>query len=375
VTLAEFQTAWKLKYTDPNTLGPMGYYATGNSQYIQVTCPFCVRRFRDRTPDRGHHLNVHYEKEWFKCLRCNSRGPLESLIGKQRLKETPKSGVYIFDPNKVVSTRPKTVDLSGSSCKPGNVIAPLTSIPKHHPAWEYLVSEGFTRPQITELASIYGIYVCLHGKAFCGDSGNTTTNRLIFQIQEGKKILGWQARWLPTQWPPSEEDKAASKLFQKYLISPGLRKEYLLYNWDLAQEWDTWVIVEGIKKVWKTGPYAMANFGVGSNGVPPEGLPRDAYSKFWTVRLANSKRRVVFLYDKGAENQAEEHVKNVNELGGNASAAFLPEDGADDLDDYQTPEIRRVILDHLGYLPKKIKPEQLVIQPRNSENKSNSEQP
>ena len=332
-------------------------YAAKSSQYVRGTCPYCAKtRFG---PDTNHHLHVHYEQEWFKCQRCGQSGSLAWLLGQWEPKKKPEAwktfkiteGDQSLNPALLARSR----GLEASRTKPG-ICVPLAEVDRHHPAWQYLLSEGFTASRLLALAEIYGIHVCIQGRQFTSRPENTTTGRLIFEIREEGTLYGWQARWLPSKWPPSPEDAKMSKLVQKYLISPGLKKSHILYNWDIAQDYDMWVVVEGVKKVWKTGPFALATFGVGNNTTPPEASSQEAYNEFWSVRLARGNRPVVLLYDRGAWTQAQTHAEGLKTMGADVVAAPLPEGRPDDLDGYMTPEILQIIKNTTGRLPQKILP-------------------
>lgn len=230
----------------------------------------------------------------------------------------------------------------------------MDALRRSHPAWQYLMAEGFTVHDIERICETYGVHYCIQGISMTENPENTTTGRLIFEIQEGGILYGWQARWLPESWPPKEEDKAKAKRVEKYLFSPGFRKSHILYNWDAAQAYDTWAVVEGAKKVWKAGPYALASFGIGNSPHPPADAAGEAYEKHWAVRLAKSGRKIAIIYDKGAEEQASLHAAVIREMGGDATAATLPEHGPADLDNYMREEILQIVKKTCGRLPRRI---------------------
>lgn len=310
-------------------------------------------------PDRNHHCHVHFEPEWFKCHRCGKSGSIAYLLNlKTPLKKESEWKSYRSTSesqklNPLLSARQR--GLETSKTKPG-ITVPIEAVKRNHPAWQYLFSEGFTENKILKEAETHGIYLCTQGIPLTSDAANTTTNRLIFDIKEGNKSYGWQARWLPSHWPKTQADLHEEAQVQKYLISPGLKKSYLLYNWTQAQLWDTWIIVEGIKKVWKTGGFALANFGISSNPNPPEELPKNIKDQFWSMRLLNGNRPVGLLYDKEAFPKAQKDAQLLTNIGIKCKAIPLPDNGYRDLDAYSTPEIRQIIKNSLGYLPKTIPP-------------------
>lgn len=360
MTHEAFLAAWKEKYPAISTLldaGTSHLYAAKASPYVKGTCPYCAKT--KLGPDTNHHLHVHYEQEWFKCVRCGESGTLSWLLGIWKGPKPPptkwkeyRSNTENQNLDPVLQARAR--GLEASKVKPG-ICVPLADAKRSHPGWQYLISEGFSQQKLLELAETYGIHLCVQGRDFTSKPGNTTTDRLIFEIREGTTLLGWQARWLPEHWPPTPEDINQGKQVQKYLISPGLKKSHLLYNWTIAQSYDMWVVVEGIKKVWKAGPFSMAVLGVGNNVRPPDEETGDGRKDFWSVRLASGNRPVVLLYDRGAWDQAQIHAAGLREMGVEAIAAPLPEGRPDDLDGYLTPEILQIVKNTMGRLPKKIR--------------------
>ena len=356
MTLQTFLTHWKITYPERDTLlnqGETRFYESQGSQYVITRCPYCKNS--PKGPDKKHHCHVHFETEWFKCHRCGTSGSLGYLLHLQTppTKETEWTQ-YTSTPesrktNPVLSARQR--GLETTKFKPGITI-PLEAVPRKNPAWKYLLSEGFSEKKLLMEAETHGIYLCEQGIQLTDNPLNTTTNRIIFDIKEGDKSYGWQARWLPKHWPKTKEDEHEETLIQKYLISPGLKKSYILYNWTQAQLWDTWIVVEGIKKVWKTGGFALAGFGIGNNPKPPEDLPENVRNQFWSVRLLQGQRPIGLLYDKDATDQAILHAEKLRILGVDCTPIPLPSSGPKDLDAYTTPEIRQLIKNTMGRLPK-----------------------
>jgi hypothetical protein len=355
----QFLSQWRDRHN--GTLPPLNngeefFYPGWASTYVRVGCPFCPKKGKGK--DTSHHLHVHFERDCFKCMRCGTSGSTEFLLGRKRPKPTawktytsrpenhkPNPAVLLFnqgpEPNR---TRPGTC-------------GHLRGLRRNHPAWQYLLKEGFTVREIEAVADKYHLGFCHSGRQMTHNPENTTTGRLIIPIIEAATHYGWQARWLPSQWPPTQEDNAKEALVDKYLFSPGFKKTHILYNWDEAQNWDMWVVVEGAKKVWKTGGFALATFGIGNNPTPPQDASGDAHDKHWAVRLAHSKRKIVLLYDKGteAEEAAQNHARAIQTLGGEIQIAKLPAQGPDDLDRYSQVDILNIIKTTCKRLPKRVR--------------------
>jgi hypothetical protein len=362
VKLEEFLGCWSKLHPKSDSVldgGEPRFYPSQGSYYVQVNCPYCQKA--GKSPDTHHHCYVHYELGWFKCFRCNQHGTVDYLLGrsKKKLKKDPAQAwtTYTSTPESRVSD-PRLLNrargLETSKVKPGATVT-LDSIPKSHPAWQYLLSEGFNAEEISALSEKYGIYYCIQGKQFTSNPENSTTGRLIWEIREGGELYGWQARWVPSHWPPTKEDNELEARIDKYIISPGLRKSFILYNWDFAQAWDAWVLVEGAKKVWKAGEFALASFGISNNPRVPADLQGQGLDQYWSMRLKKGNRPVIILYDRDGFSTAQSHEKALREMGVNAKAVSLPENGPNDLDNSSTFEIRQLIKTHLGRLPRLIK--------------------
>lgn len=360
--LEEFLRDWTQKNPRPDSIldrGEPRFYPSQGSYYVQVNCPLCTKT--GKTPDTSHHCYVHYELGWFKCFRCSAQGSIDYLLGRKKQTKATNSqpkpwSSYTSTPETRVAD-PRLINrakgLEGSKIKPGVTIT-LENIPKSHPAWQYLLSEGFSLQEISSLSEKYGIYYCMQGRQFTSNPENTTTGRIIWEIREAGHLYGWQARWIPSHWPPTQEDKEIQQRTDKYIISPGLKKSFILYNWDYAQRWDAWVLVEGAKKVWKTGEFALASFGISNNPKPPEDLQGSSLDQYWSMRLKNGNRPVLMLYDKDGFSTSLSHEKALREMGVEALAISLPENGPNDLDSYNKFEIKQIIKNQFGRLPKLI---------------------
>lgn len=359
MTPKEFLTQWRLDYPE-NTVFQNGETSSwSGGEYIRVQCPFC-KNHPKIGPDKGHHAHVH--ENWFKCQRCGTKGGLAYLLGRDLPKgEDPSK----WETHQVASQRgpkreKKLVDLFGgpaAKSSPGSTIW-LGDLPKKHRAWQYLLSEQFSVEEIESLLKIFPIHYCTEGKPFTKNPANTTTNRLIFTIREANQQIGWQARWLPDNWPPSPEDIAKGKKEDRYITSPGFKKSFTLYNIENALNWDTIVVVEGIKKVWKAGLFSVGTLGIGNEIDPPEGLSNQDSSRFWINRLTQASlegREILFLYDRSGLSNAVLHSETINQRGGNSRIILLEQGKPDDVDAYFRPEIAQLLLKRTGKLPKPLK--------------------
>jgi hypothetical protein len=320
---------------------------------IRVTCPCC--RKTPLGPDRNHHGHVHLADgcERLYCVRCGANRPLKTLLGPAIALIAPPrrcAGAAAEAPR---PRRPLTPQAGVG--RPGTT-RPLNQLGRGHVAWQYLFSEGFTEAQIRRAAQIHPIHFCLHGRPLKSNPQDSTTGRLVFFITENGKVIGWQARWLPSAWPPPEAELAEFKARRqaKYITSPGFPRGFTLYNWDQARGFDAVVVVEGIKKVWRTGPYAVATLGIQLPERPPAGATPAETEAFWLHRLARVPQ-VAFLFDRGAEFKAYRYAARLIQLGQpKVCVVSLPDDGPKDLDEYPSAQIAWLLKAALGRLPAKV---------------------
>lgn len=366
MTEQEFIELWRVKYSKSDSLystTPTSHASSGD--YFRVKCPYCEKRNPELGPDKNHHCHVHFKEEYYRCMRCGARAPvLSSLLGLSddyKALNQKKWDSYRVTEEEEQRARKKLLHFNRikSKSKPGQLIS-LLDLPATHVAMQYLKSEGFSYKEVRRLCSEYGIFYCNQGKPFTDKPLNTTTHRLIFPIECDGESVGWQARWLPkTSWPPSPEEQKILKqkpsLLDKYITSPGMKKSYLPYNWEKAKNWDTIVVVEGIKKVWKTGPFSIGILGISSANQAPEGTLDAIAKKHWIERLKQARKPVWFLFDRNGVSNALEYAQTLSSFGIQARVCALPEGMPDDLDDYKQHQILKILLDRFGNLPKIIK--------------------
>ncbi len=135
---------------------------------------------------------------------------------------------------------------------PGKNLIPVNQLPEEHPAIRFLYKD-----YLFDLQRYYQDY----GIVFCsGDSGVvfnsrpfiTSAERLIFPVWFKKELVGWQMRSLPgTTYGDRTDVVKYYHLFNKGSV---------LFNYDLAKQFDTVILVEGVKKALKL-PNAVACFG------------------------------------------------------------------------------------------------------------------
>lgn len=334
-----FMAQWSkptANYRDPHTVHHPRF-----GEVWHIKCPFCEKRRPDLGPDKGFHCMVRLEPEKFSCIRCGTNGGIKFLISNGNVEsEVPDiEGEY----QKIQSQKPKSYGWDiGMTIR-------ISGLDKTHVAWEFLRKDGFTDNQIEYISDIFGILYCPKGKQVGRHESNTTSHRLIFPLRgEGGEMSNWQARWLPSAMETQDEEwKIAKKLkTSKYLISPGFQKMRFPYNKKEAWENESIVVVEGVKKVWKTGPFSIGTFGMQAGSPPPPDKLNPETRPWFADALAEGKR-LIFLFDRSGMQSAMELALWYVSHGGNAHVVPLPQDGPDDLDDYSTHQIHAMLREYI----------------------------
>lgn len=361
MTLEQFQ--WKFSRPishyelDKFTLTPLIHQSLRMGPQIHVHCPHCHILAPQRGPDTNHHCYVSLELEVYHCMRCGDSGSLSFLFSAKTDRQILAHHQHLKAGSKFSPLRTKRpthfLQTHGPAKSAGRLSAgqtiPLKALPLKHVAWQYLLSEKFTKEQLDDVLAAFRVYYCEKGRQIGNNPANTTTGRLIFEISHEGQIVGWQARWLPAAWPPKAEEIAAFKRdrIQKYVLNPGFLKNSFPYNYDLAIQADKVIAVEGVKKVWKTGPNAIGTFGIQFTlpAIPspdsaltlPHHPPNEAT---WLEKLIARKKELYLLFDRNGQKEAETTLEWYRQAGGRGQIVTLPKYGPDDLDDYTREEIK-----------------------------------
>ena len=95
--------------------------------------------------------------------------------------------------------------------------------------------------------------VCRVSSCFESDARyRPAANRIMIPIWFDGKFVGWQARYIGE--PPDRRTP-------KYYTCPGMHKGQILYNFDAARRYPFVAVTEGVTKVWRFGPEAIALLG------------------------------------------------------------------------------------------------------------------
>jgi hypothetical protein len=167
---------------------------------------------------------------------------------------------------------------------PGRVV-PLHELPDGHPARAYVAARRYDPDWLGRHLGVGALE-----RADWPDY-EWLVGRLVIPVFDAGACVGWQARAL---WPHKV----------KYYTADGMNRGGCLYNVDSARRFGHAVVVEGVTKVWRYGPEAVATFGNAVTGNQLARLtawpvvvvmldPNAAESSAKTVRSLSTVRRVL----------------------------------------------------------------------------------
>ena len=219
-----------------------------SGEYYRVNCPFCgdtkkrlwINHMYGQTdPGNGRPM-------WW-LATCYNESCLRDFENGKRLREA----IFGFE-NHNTRDREHFEVLQGEVFDgtlgpvewPGEVL-PLADLPDNHPAVEWL---AFEKRYTREMMRRYQLQYCIGAKAQYG----TAQNRIVFPVIMENQLVGWQCRYVgTTNW----------KLTPKYYTLPGMKKRFILYNFDLARQMPCVVVCEGPTSANAVGDHAVALFG------------------------------------------------------------------------------------------------------------------
>lgn len=238
----------------------------GGEEYA-VCCPMCGdRRFRFSV---NHTYGTMVEGQMLTHLahcwneQCERRGLREDLF--RRWEDYTAYGISSRTAASVAAEKqlqPLTVSNVVDECSSRFMrlgrVELLASLPASHPAREYVDRRGFDS---TTYGKAYSLGVSFDQTY----QARWALNRLIVPIWMLGKQVGWQARVIEGFTPLTpDENRGKSWPYKepKYWTSPGMRKSFLLYNYDVAQRYRNLVVIlEGVTDVWRVGGCAAGLFG------------------------------------------------------------------------------------------------------------------
>lgn len=215
--------------------------AGGSGEEYLVCCPFCNdKRFRLSINHRWGVYDPQCNGRNLHLAICYNEDCLSDPENRRRLWEIVSLHMT-FEP-----VRPAASDNSFQESNdllkevdPPGFIRPLSSLPEHHPAVQYVRRRGFDERYLTDIFRI-GYVVNSHRFHY--------VNRLYVPVYFQGRLCGWQLRAIDDSQP-------------RWYSCPGMPKTRLLYNWDNALGQEVKILVEGATSCWAVGIQGVASFG------------------------------------------------------------------------------------------------------------------
>lgn len=245
-------------------------YDSGDHKELSINCPSCQERGED-SPDRKKKLWINTDKGTFYCYRCQWSGSFIRLI--QKLTNASfRDTIRILRGDSLDPLDHLNLKLLVESHEPDNMESEL---PEIELPYGYEPIEG--PHEYLEKRGIPWKYAAQHewGVSVAG----YTKDRIIVPIFMDGKVVFWQAR---ATWESEEDD------FKKVLNPKGVSARSVLYNYDIAKNYETVILVEGFMDAAKTGPDAMATNG---KNLHPQQVE-------WLIKAG--VRSVVLMWDSDA---------------------------------------------------------------------------
>jgi hypothetical protein len=252
------------------------YDAADHKEYA-INCPECTER-GEPTPDTHKKLWINTEKGGFVCYRCTWSGSMVRLVQKisnctfeNALKVLKGSSL---DPLEHLNLKlyEEKVDLDVSEAQLVDIELPYGYEPIEGPH-PYLEKRG-----------IPWKYASLNDWGY--STVGYTKDRIIVPTFMDGRLVFWQAR---ATWELSKEESK-----KKVLNPKGYSARSVLYNYDIAKEFEEIVIVEGFIDSVKAGPNSVATNGKRLHPQQAEWLARTKAKKIvlaWDADAWSDERK------------------------------------------------------------------------------------
>lgn len=218
---------------------------SGDHKELSTNCPKCVYR-GEPTPDTNKKLWINSEKGTFHCYRCKWSGSLVRLV--QGLAQCSlEQAIRILKGKLLDPLDYMDLKLHIEKIEPDEAESdPLRDVEL---PYGYVPLEG-EHPYLTK-RKLPWQYAVKHDwgiaeAGYCKD-------RIIIPFFMNGRLVFWQAR--ATWEEPENRD------FKKVLNPKGVSARAILYNFDVAREYETVIITEGFMDAAKVGSNAMATNG------------------------------------------------------------------------------------------------------------------
>lgn len=217
---------------------------SGDHVEVALNCPKCVEH-GEPTPDTNKKCWVNFTKGAFHCYRCKWSGSIVKLvqgIANTSFEEAIKILVNADDLDPLghlkLSLVNETYDMNDTGYELKSVDLPYGYRPIEGPE-EYLTERG-----------IPWKYAERHDWGY-GDAGYCKDRIIVPYFMKGHLVY-WQAR---ATW------QGKGKEFKKVFNPKGISAKGILYNYDVASEYEEIIITEGFIDAVKVGPDAVSTNG------------------------------------------------------------------------------------------------------------------
>lgn len=261
----------------------------GGEQY-RIKCPYCNdHRYRLYINHMWGHLDPETNSRNLWLCKCYNANCLEDWDMRRTLYSDVWCDVAPSPTKDPVYVGASTRVVSGEASWPGTCFL-LDRLPPDHKACEYLRSRGFIPEWLGKTLNVsYLVDPKMELYYLRG--------RIIIPVYVEGKLVGWQARYLGER---PDLGKPPNKDTPKYMSSPGFARSAHLYNIDNARLQPFVVVTEGVTKVWRFGPEAVATFGKEVTG-------------HQIAQLASYWQKIVVLLDPDAAAESEDLVVSLRD--------------------------------------------------------------
>ncbi len=240
----------------------------------RTNCPYCHGTIKPdgstRSPDTEEKLYIHVGKQTYYCQRCASAGPLVKLFKDVVHLSNEDLKRYMENPLSLMGTKSlkeileeELIDLSRfydgkQPIKLPDEFQPLdleTNDPEELYIFEYLFNRGLSIEQIID----YGFGFCKTGQY---------RDRVIIPCYEGGSPIYFVNRLCLDNGKPLTKQREQELMvagIRKTVNPPmnfnSLGKSEVLYNIDIAKQYDTIIVTEGAFDAINVGQNAVAILG------------------------------------------------------------------------------------------------------------------
>ena len=252
----------------------------GDHLEYSICCPDCENN--GKTKDEEFKAWINAETGSYCCYRCDSSGSIVRLI--QKIEHIPKMTAIKKLLGKISSLEYLSYQLYNDSYffdEEEDFIREI-SLPygfvgfdeakKRNIFHEYLLKRGISIK-----------YALKNEWGFC--KTGYLANRIIVPMFIDNKLVFWQARDVLEEKHPNWGNK---KLYKKTLNPQGVSARHVLYNYDVAKNFDEIILVEGFVDAVKAGKNSVA-----ANG-------KNLHSKQVELLTQTKAKKIILLFDPDA---------------------------------------------------------------------------